>query len=428
MKDYAKNLAVVIALLVGLLAVNTAEAATSTDYYIDDIKLNDIYIWGSDPISVDRGDMLNLDVLINGTGDVDDVRVRAWIGGYEHGSIEAVTEPFDVEDGVIYSKSLKLELPEDLDADEYTLYVRVYDRLNEREEFFTILVKEVRHSLSIMDVILRPSTDVDAGEVLFADVRIENMGAKKEEDIKVTVSIPGLGVSARTYIDELAAEEIDNEDEETSMSTGDLYLRIPENTKTGDYEVVVSVEYDRGYKVVESRETIHVNGVEPTPEAAENVMVNFETSKQLGQGSEVGYKVMIANLGNRAQVYTVEVAGEKLWATSRVDPGFITVQPDSTGEAYVYVKAKDDAQVGLHTFTAKVLSGTTIVAEKNLSAEVGAKAFTQSSFSSKKALIIGFGVLVVIIVIIGLIIAFNRMKDEDEPGEIPTSSNGQAYY
>ena len=151
-------------------------------------------------------------------------------------------------------------------------------------------------------------------------------------------------------------------------------------------------------------------------------------SKEAAQGEEIAYKVMLANLGGEDKLLSLEVAGEKLWANSRVDPGFITLKKDTTGEFYVYLKADEKAAVGKHIFAVKLKSGDTVIAEKALTTEVTAGSETQSNtIVTKKALIIGFGVLVVLLVIVGLIIAFNRMNDE-ETGEVPTNEEGQAYY
>ncbi|MEM4244990.1 MAG: hypothetical protein QXR60_02175, partial [Candidatus Nanoarchaeia archaeon] len=122
------------------------------------------------------------------------------------------------------------------------------------------------------------------------------------------------------------------------------------------------------------------------------------------------------------------VSGEKLWGSSRVDPAFVKINNDATGEVYVYIKANADAAVGKQMFTVKVKAGDTVIDEKTLTADVTAKEAPVTQVGSlRNALIIGFGVLVVLLIIIGLIVLFNRMSREEEPGEIP-SSEGQAYY
>lgn len=441
-----KQITAILLLLVGLLVVSSAALATISEDQFD-VEVNDEELTeGGDYFYVERGEELEIEVKFKydfNPGDpdyenLDDLKIKVWLGGYEYDDVEDVTDMFDYTTAdMLMKKTLHITLPDDMDASEdYYLHVELYNHDYVSQHKYNLKVEEVRHKLDIQDVILRPST-VTAGNALFATVRVENMGDKKEEDIRVSVSIPDLGVSARVYIDELVTE--DDDDDETSESSEEMKLTIPEDAATGDYNVEVTLTYDRGHKTVTQTETIHVKaGEEATGEVPETLISVDGTSKEAVAGIETAFKVMVANLGDDAAVYSVEVAGTDLWATARVEPAMITLTPDSTGEMYVYIKPKTDAESGKHSFTFKVKSGSTIVAEKTLTTDVSGTTSTvtgatttetngETNFASlKNALVIGFGVLVVLLVILGLIIAFNKMnKDEDE--ELPTSE-GQAYY
>ena len=438
MRMYIKKVLALFVLMLGLITLGSVAYAQTTPYDITTVAVDDVVISTgatSDAVFVERGERAKVEVFLDGNTSTDNVRVRAWIGGYEYGSIEDETSIFEVLPGVDYRKVLYLDIPEDLDAsDLYTLNIEVFDDDTSVRSTFNLRVEEKRHSLRVMDILLRPNSVVKAGDALFVKARVENLGAKKEDDIKVTASIRDLGISGTVYIDELTENEVDDGREEKSETSDEVYLRIPETAATGVYDVVVEVEYNRGHDTVTKSDKIRVEG--ETGASATTVdrkaIVNVDTaSRTLESGAEAAYKIMVANFGSRAAVYSAEVAGEKLWASSRLEPGFITVAPDSTGELYVYVKAFADVPAGKHVFTVKVKEGTAVVNEVNLVADVvgtdAKTSVTDSVGSTKKALVIGFGVLVVILVILGLIIAFNRMKDDDE-GEIPTSSEGQAYY
>jgi len=219
-----------------------------------------------------------------------------------------------------------------------------------------------------------------------------------------------LGISARDYIDELAAFELANEDEEDSMSSDEIFLRLPENAATGDYELVVSVEYNRGHDVSEAVELIHVNGVSVEQEEGTYLVNVDSTKKSAVLGSEVGFRVMIANLNAKEHVYTVEVAGEKLFADSRVENNNVRIQKDATGEILVFLNARE---AGSHNFNIRVLSDGVLVSEQSLSLEVNG-----SGVDTRNILLIGFVVLVIILIILGLIVAFGRMKEE----------SGEEYY
>lgn len=422
-------------LMAVMLLVGIGTVAAS-NFLVDHVEVDDMVAEESgDAVFVERGQDTVVEVFVEGNGSSDDVRVKVYIGGYEYDDVEALSEIFEVEPGVDYRKMLKLAIPEDLDpAGDYTLRVKVYDDNDEVEKNFVLRVKEPRHSLNIQDVIIRPDNNIDAGRPLFVTVRVENLGAKKEEDIKVTVSIPELGVSAREYIDELTANENadtaeDNEDEESSMSSNEILVRIPDDAKAGDYDLNVKVEYNRGHSVVTAKETISVNGgsaAEPTSQTnAETVVSVDSASKTVVQDAEVGYKLIVANLGDKAQLYSIEVSGEQLFADVRVEPNLVTVQPEKTGEFFVYLKAKPDASAGRHSFVAKVKAGNEVLQEVSLTADVAEKTVAKSLFGGdvKQAVLIGLVVLVVILIIVGLVIAFSR-KGDDEPG----AGEGQSYY
>ncbi len=304
-----KRLLIALMVVLSLVAV-PAMAATSTNYEVLGVAIDDMDL-AENTIYVERGDVVELDVYLRGqdSGVTTDVNVRAWIGGYEYDSVYTASAMFDIEPGVSYKKTLELTLPEDLIAEQdYTLYVEVYDDMDIVEyEPATIRVSEVRHLLDIQDLVV--ASHVDAGDYTSAIVRLENMGDHKEEDIKVTVSIPALGVEESTFLDELTNNEIDNEDEESSGDVS-LSFQIPKDAESGDYEVLVSVSYNNGYSSVEASDSISVEA-EAAEEAAEDSTVtvvvdgteeeaeeeestDFSTALRLGFGILAVLIVMLA--------------------------------------------------------------------------------------------------------------------------------------
>jgi len=406
MKGIMKTFGMLLLLLVSFSLV--ADNARAADYDIQAVEVCDIVAdyTHSEAIYVERGTSCRVEVYLSGNDNVDNVKIKAWLGGYEYGDVEDSTSMFDVLPGVKYKKVLRLDFPEDMDSsDDYTLYVEAYDDDNRVEKDFLLRVEETRHLVAIRDVIVRPGTSVEAGRALFVVVRAENMGARKEEDIQVNVAIPELGISARDYIDELTDYELDNEDEEDSMSSTEIYLSIPSDVKTGDYELLVDLIYNRGHSVSKASEIIHVIGVEEEPQEEESYLISFDAStKDVALNQEVAFLIRIANLNGESHVYSVEVSGEQLFADARVENDFVRIGKDSTGELAVYMKAK---QEGSHTFVIKVLSDGKTVEEKTLTLNV------QKSFiDTKNTLVVGFIVLVVILIILGLILAFSKMREE----------------
>ena len=70
-------------------------------------------------------------------------------------------------------------------------------------EEIELAVEPVRHGVDIADVDFSPGLTVKAGRSLLTTVLLENFGDKVEKDVKVTVEIPELGVSAVEYVDVL---------------------------------------------------------------------------------------------------------------------------------------------------------------------------------------------------------------------------------
>ena len=211
-------------------------------------------------------------------------------------------------------------------------------------------------------------------------------------------------------------------------------IRIFQNTIAGKggidtIELYTARNVMEGAKVTQ-KETISIEGVEKKAET-EAVISMDTTTQQIAQGEEKAYMIMFANLGEQKEIYSVEVTGTETWADSRAEPAFLAVDADSTGELVVYLQAKEDAVEGTHPFTVKIMSGTDVVKEVNLNAEVTAKAVAASGL--RIGLQIGFAVLVVLLVILIIVVAFRRIggggfEEEEKPLEPETTAEGQTYY
>ena len=245
-----KTIFMFLILLVGMLTIPSLTTATSSVIF-NEIEVNDVDVTDGGKVAIDRGEDVDIRVELSSPVDYDDVRVKASVDGYEYDDIQDSSKIFDMRGSTgVYTKYLHLNIPEDIDTGAYTLNIEVKNALGSRVMSGIILqVGEARHSLSIQDVILRPTSTVEAGRPLGVEVRLENMGSRKEEDIRVSASLKALGVSTRAYLDELGYEEIDSDDDETSGSVM-LYLPVPADAISGEYDLDVEVEYSRGHEVV----------------------------------------------------------------------------------------------------------------------------------------------------------------------------------
>ena len=425
------RMALVFALLLGFIA---SIAAVNAEFKINKVQVDDFDISGN-RLNVERGDEIVLEAWVSCddnstlTSDLhDDVRVRARIDGYEFGSIEDITPVFECAEGNLYKKTLALLLPIDLDASEnYTLRIEVFDKLERTESVYDLFVNEPRHFVNIFDIFTSPVSNVKAGSPLFVTVRVENLGQKSQDNVKVTASIPELGVTAIGYtkddlITELQeeAQRFDDEEEDTDVVT--LMLRVPDDAPTGNYNIDVVVEYNRGHDFATGSKSMFVQGAEQPVKKADALINVDSSSKDLSAEQETVYKLMFANIGGETGLYSVQVDGEDLWGTARVEPGFLSLEGGRTGEVSVFVKAKPDAKAGNYNFVARVLSGTSVVREINLNARVPE---TVKAVDAKTVLAVIFVVLIVVLIILAIILAAQKAGAGRKPGE---ESSVKTYY
>lgn len=428
-----------LSFLISMLLVFPA-AVLAVPTFTSEVKVNGHEMSVGETLELVRGDSLELDLAVTaddadlGQQTVDDLRWRAWIGGYEPDVIEVRSDMFDLKEDVTRLQSLTLNLPSDMDAsEEYTLHVELMNSNVEYAFPVELLVSRDRHRVDVQDVLVSPSTSVNAGDSVFVTVRLENMGDRKEEDLKVTVS--AFGQSTSTYVNELAAYEIDNEDEESSDSSNALLVRVPKDAQTGDYNLNVEVSYNRGRDTATATKVLHVSGkaAETGSNAEVDALVSVDASTvSVAQGAEASYRVSFANVGTETQLFSVRATGTQLWADSRAEPSFVAVAPGQTGEVVVYLKAHSDAELGNKLFTLQIYAGDKPVKEIAVGAKVNeaAKAAPTGSvvsdLLSTSTLKLGFVALVVLLVIVGLVVALRKLKEDDDYPLEP--KDGKTYY
>jgi len=428
-----KNLKILITTLVLLISLATFASADSDLYDIESVYLDGIEVSSGDISQVELGNSVEVKVYIEGTGDtttcpdgdVDDcevdVKVKVWIGGYEYDDVEAVSSEFSIEPGVTYRKNLELEIPDDLDVEDndYTLYVEVYDSDDYERESYEIYTEKQRNSLEIMDVIY--DSTVNAGEELQIEIRVENNGDKKQEDIKVEVSLEDLD-SASGYIDELASEEEDNADEESSESI-DFVLDIPEDAESGNYELAVTVTYNNGHESIDKTFTVNVDGEESESTTETETSVSTSSTSLSGQeGKTKTLELSFTNPNTEDATYEVTVSGISQWASSEVSPETLELQGGESEKVSVTITPDSDA-AGEHEFSIQILdSDGNLVKEIQMDMDVNE--------GSNSWLKIGFLILIVLIVLIALIVIFKKLiKDDDDDDEDPLEpKEGKTYY
>ena len=377
--------------------------------------------------------------VMNGAEDVDNVVVLAWITGDEHYPLVEVSETFDLEANTRAPLEFDIEIPRNLDledGDDYKLNILVSARGHQVESYqFDLKIDQMRHNVIIRDVVISPSRQVLAGRPFTVMARIQNLGAKDEDTVKVVAKVPAFGLVSENaeFVD-----EIEGGPEDDAVTSEQIYLRVPAEAQPGLYDVVVEVIYDEYTKketavtkievVNPSYQAPQAPGQQPADESAQPkgktvITVGPEMQDVVkGQGGAI-YPVTIANQGATAKNYVVGVAGTEPFATVQLSPSnIVTLDPSATETVYVYVSAREDAQVGAHTFAVEVRSADKLLQQVSLTANVvdGAPA---AKNDLRNGLEIGLIVLIVVLIVLGLIIAFARSRKGDDE-----QVAGQAYY
>src|SRR3989344_177328 len=384
----------------------------------------DGFTWGTN-VAVEEGEDLDIKVTLRNQGPVDakGIEVLARISGYEYSDSEELQDTtglFDVKAGTRKSVKLNVPVPTDLTNGENALRIFVLDRNSQPIQIsFPLEVESPRHSVNIEDVTFSPGNTVKAGRSLLANVLVENFGDRTEEDVKVTVAIPELGLSASEFIDEIKA---DDSESVSGDFNGGLMLNIPADAAAREYDVVVTAQYKDLKETVKKAFKLTVVGNEQFANVDKLVLAVGPETQTVAVGAAASYGIALTNAGSASKAYTLKaVTGD--WASASLSESLVVLEPGKNAVVYVDVKVPNDAPTGAHAASVSVMSGNEVLETVTLNANVvDAKANSagRDSGSLRNGLEIALIVLVVLLVIIGLIVGFSRLRKDDE--------DDQTYY
>lgn len=424
---------VALVFLISLVAVQSAYAAfvNVTQVEVDEDVLQ---VAESNFIrEFDRNQELSIEVEFVANEDVDDVQVEVEVFGHRFKDrLQDITHTFDVRAGVTYREDLKIRLPYRVEKDDYRLRVRVAGRDTETvEETYRLKVEAQQDAMVIDDVVFTPANKVEAGRAILATVRVRNIGNHDDKNgIRVSVTMPELGVGDTTYVDEL--------DSDDSTSTEELYFRLPTCATPGRYNVVTKVAFDYGDEMVERQDLLEVvesplcqeravPGREMPGQDDKTVLTVGPSTQDVAAGqSGAVYPLTIQNAGRTAKTYAVTVDGVDSFGTARLDPSNVVVlQPGEVKAVYVFVSAREGTAPGEKPFSVTVSANSETLRQFVLKANVVMPSAAEQPAESdtlQTVLKVGLVVLVVVVVVLGLVLAFTRMKGKD--GEVAS----QTYY
>ncbi len=423
-----------IVLLVAVLAMSTVSAQIVE---ITEVELDDDELSTSDSTTVrqiERNDEWEVKVHFTALEDLEEVEVEVRITGVGDDDLDVRDTEYvdEVYANTTYVEKLTLDMPYKVDQGEYLLKIRVDGANSETvSEYYSILVEAEENGFVIKDVTFSPGQEIEAGRALLTTVRIENIGDEDDDEgVKVEVEIPELGLSASDYLDEV--------DEDDSISSEELYMRIPSTTEAGDYDLTVTVTFDDGDETVSEDYTVTVTADETTTttddeDVSSKTIITVGPEEQdvtAGQGGVV-YPITLTNAEGDAKTYVLDVEGCDTWGTVRLDPSNVVVLGAGETEAvYLFVSANEGVS-GLQSMVVSVSSDSETLKEFVLRANVVAGESTGDEESAtgwesvKTGLEIGLIVLVVLLIILGLIIAVNKLRGNDEDED---DLNDQTYY
>jgi hypothetical protein len=419
----------IMMLLVCMAVLALGVSAAAIPISVTEVEINDLEVSenANVKLSQETGEDLEIQVRFTALEDAENVQVEAFISGYEYNDFEPMsdsTHVFDIEEGVEYTKTLDLTLPEKTEEDEYKLRIIISDRYSDVQVLnYNLKIDVPRHKISVKDIWFTPENRVMTGDYLITSVRLKNYGDKDEEGIKVEVSIPELGISAVDYIDELESDD--------SISSEELYLKIPRcGVKAGDYEVKVKVSYDEGYEITKHNTEIVVNEDEPCVQSGndnDKVIIALEgdqiTLNKEGEGAMV--PITLTNKGTSSKTFIIGLPNVD-WADFEITPSNVLVLgADETRTAFVSVEASEDAVVGEQAFVISISNaeGETL---KDLTFRANVEGDEKADMSTLRVLAIILGVLLIILILIGLIIGFRKLMTDEEYEEDEAAT--ETYY
>jgi hypothetical protein len=399
-------IAVMTLLTLSFVSASIGELTSDWEVTVDGMSVDSNTISG-----IEAGQTIPIEVVFKPLDCAEDVKVKAEID-YEEGIVD-VTPKFELVEGSKYTKRLSLELPEDIDpTEELTLEITISNQKDKDSQEYTILLQRESYRLSVLDAEM-PS-EAEAGSVIAVDVVLKNWGMQNLEDVFAKVAIPELGIQRKVYFGDIdpldeceyrddVCTENNSEDcrnyfkdcNGEDSAQGRLYITIPENAKSGVYDVEIQAYNVDSTQTI--KKSIAISGEQETT----NVLTGT-SSKTLDIGQEVTYDLVIVNSGSSMKVYTLtpeQING----LTVNVDP-VVTVPADSSKTIQVTVKATESAQEGTHLIKINVESEGQLIQQTSLSANVekgtASTTVTNSVVVLTIVLVIIFVVLLIILIVL----------------------------
>ncbi len=433
-----------IMLVIALFAaIVPLASAASIPLRIDKVKIDGIELQenASNMLDIQRGQEVEVEVTFTALSASKNVQMEAFMSGFEYSDIaplSASTMVFDAEENVTYVRRVRLRISDEVQEDAYKLRVIVSDRNSDAmTKNYNLKIDVPRNGLKVSDVTFFPDGSVEAGKGLLATVRVENKGERDQNDVRVQISIPELGVSGVDYIDEIKSDR--------EKGTEEIFVKIPENARSGRYQVRIDIDFNQLHDHITAVRDINVVGgsssgsssgtgsnsgssgsaskpAEPSTVITVNSQLEAVTP---GKGGAL-FPITIVNNDEGAKAYSLAVTGGD-WADVKVSPSSTMILERGDAKLFsVYVTPHGDVKAGTQSLTIIVSSNGKTLKELQLTANV---LVAQDDSLIKpdvvRVLEVVFILLLVILVVVGLVIAFKRRETSERNDD---SSDMRTYY
>ena len=381
-----------------LVLVNSASALSTISVEINGIDAENAQI------AAFAGQVLPVRVTFNTSENATDVRVNAWFVGSKDNSV--VTERFDVIAGNIYTRTLSVQVPSDINPEEkFKLVINIESKDGKIFDRETILIEAQRENYNVEILDAEMASKVKAGDNLAVDIVLKNRGRHIAEDTFVRAKITSLGIAQKAYFGDLTP--VDQTDDNQDAVDKRMYLSIPSDAPTGIYTVEFEVYNTDSSSVISKK--IEIVGI-----AEDTLVVPSVTSKTIGVGQQTTYSLTIVNSGSKVRVYQL-IADAPTGLTVSVEEPVIAIPAGSSKTVNVDATAQNS---GTYSFTVSVNSDNALVQRKSFTANAEGKQLFAGNAAVLLTVILA---IIFVVLLVVLIVLLTRKPQKSE-------EFGESYY
>ncbi|MFP4402688.1 MAG: hypothetical protein ACLFPL_05680 [Candidatus Nanoarchaeia archaeon] len=196
---------------------------------------------------------------------------------------------------------------------EYELVIRIDD--SEKSEKFTYDENSGDFDLNIVDLVQSPSTGVESGEAVIANVEVENSGSSDIDKISIELSVNELNIETISYLY--------NIEEGDSITSDDMYVEVPQNAQAGIYDSKIKIT-DFNTKEILDEATFDFVVLQKDETSNDNLIIAKPDSIEL-LDNQILFNITIGNPSTSSK--TISVVPEDIsWGVVDTNPTFGTIQ------------------------------------------------------------------------------------------------------